>query len=90
MGLRPSKSDEDISGADPWTRSSGFVDFPIRPTRASAADQGFRPTYVFNGALRQVPWKRSVEDAGPNLPTAPTPSRSRLSNARTPHSEPRA
>jgi hypothetical protein len=50
MGLRPTKGDEDVSGADPWTRSSGVVDFLTKPTRASAADQGVRPTYVFNGA----------------------------------------
>jgi hypothetical protein len=36
-------------GRTPWTRSSGVVYFVNKPTRASAADQGVRPTYVFNG-----------------------------------------
>ena len=58
MGLRPTKGDEGAKWGgppgprgSPWTRSSGFVDFLTRPTKASAADQGVRPTYVFKGAL---------------------------------------
>jgi hypothetical protein len=60
MGLRPTQGDEDLSGADPWADPlvragppgpalRGFIDFSSRPTRASAADQGVRPTGVFNG-----------------------------------------
>jgi hypothetical protein len=51
MGLRPTKDNEDAKWGgppgprgSPWTRSSGVVDFLTRPTRASAADQGVRPT----------------------------------------------
>ena len=51
MGLRPTKGDEDAKWGgppgprgSPWTRSSGSVYFISRPTRASAADQGVRPT----------------------------------------------
>jgi hypothetical protein len=51
MGLRPTKVDEDAKWGgppgprgSPWTRSSGVVDFLTRPTRASPADQGVRPT----------------------------------------------
>ena len=51
MGLRPTKGDEDAKWGGPpgprgsrWTRSSGVVDFLTRPTRASPADQGVRPT----------------------------------------------
>ena len=58
MGLRPTKGDEERKWGgppgprgSPWTRSSGVVDFLTRPTRASAADQGVRPTYVFYGTL---------------------------------------
>jgi hypothetical protein len=57
MGLRPTNGDEDTCGADPLVRAGppgpalrGFIDFRSRPTRASAADQGVRPTQVFNGA----------------------------------------
>ena len=51
MGLRPTNGEEDLSGADPLVRAGppgpalrGFIDFSSRPTRASAADQGVRPT----------------------------------------------
>jgi hypothetical protein len=59
MGLLPTKANEDACGADPWADPwadplvragppgpalRGFVDFSSRPTRASAADQGVRPT----------------------------------------------
>jgi hypothetical protein len=51
MGLRPTKVVEDAKWGgppgprgSPWTRSSGVVDFLTRPTRASPADQGVRPT----------------------------------------------
>ena len=56
MGLRPTKGDEDVSGADPLVRAGppgpalrASIEFISKPTRASAADQGVRPTYVFNG-----------------------------------------
>jgi hypothetical protein len=51
MDLRPTNGDKDACGADPLVRAGppgpalrGFVDFSSRPTRASAADQGVRPT----------------------------------------------
>jgi hypothetical protein len=58
MGLRPTKGNEAKWAGppgprgSPWTRSSRLTDFSSRPTRASAADQGVRPTGVFNGASR--------------------------------------
>ncbi len=45
MGLRPTKGDEDAKwGGTPWTRSFTNEILTDKPTRASAADQGVRPT----------------------------------------------
>jgi hypothetical protein len=58
MGLRPTKGNEDVSGADPLVRAGPpgpalqVSSILTRPTRASAVDQGVRPTGVFNRALR--------------------------------------
>jgi hypothetical protein len=70
MGLRPTKDNEDAKWGgppgprgSPWTRSSGVVDFPTGPTRASPADQGVRPTYVFNGVTMGLRPTKVDEDA---------------------------
>jgi hypothetical protein len=56
MGLRPTKGDNDgkwggPAGAcgTPWTGCWDFIYFISGQTRASAADQGVRPTCVFEG-----------------------------------------
>jgi hypothetical protein len=52
MGLRPTKGDEAESGADPRSARVpldplfGIGNFFNKPTRASAADQGVRPTWT--------------------------------------------
>ena len=60
MGLRPTKGEEDVTWGGP-PRSARVPLDPLfgfyriqsaEPTRASAADQGVRPTYVFNGAMQ--------------------------------------
>jgi hypothetical protein len=52
MGLRPTKVHKDAQWGgppgprgSPWTRSLALDHMPIRPTWASAADQGVRPTW---------------------------------------------
>ena len=53
MGLRPTKGDNDGKWGGPagarGTPSWDFIYFISGPTRASAADQGVRPTCVFEG-----------------------------------------
>jgi hypothetical protein len=56
MGLRPTKVHKDAQWGgppgprgSPWTRSLALDHMPIRPTWASAADQGSAPLGVFNG-----------------------------------------
>jgi hypothetical protein len=58
MGLRPTKADKNTNGADLLVRAGprgpavrDDVECISKPTRASAADQGVRPTCVFKGAL---------------------------------------
>jgi hypothetical protein len=48
MGLRPTKANEDISGADPLDPLFGLRRFPYQADEG--ADQGVRPSYVFKGA----------------------------------------
>jgi hypothetical protein len=47
----------------PWTRSWGSIEFISEPTGASAADQGVRPSYVFNGVTMGLRPTKSEEDA---------------------------
>jgi predicted permease len=60
MGLRPSKADEEVKWGgplgprgSPWTRCSGFVDFPTGPTRRRLRTRGSAPLNL-QGALALV------------------------------------
>jgi hypothetical protein len=67
MGPRPTKGDEDESGADPLVRAgplgpalpASSIFSPSRRGRRLRT-RGVRPTYVFNGAFRQVSWYCSL------------------------------
>jgi hypothetical protein len=63
----------------PWTRSSGFVDFFDKPTRASAADQGVRPTSLAKFSENQVTLSRKHALAYVKIESSPSRVSSNLS-----------